>query len=471
MNKLIRLSIRNVNTVAIAAGLCVASQASFVNAAEQADAETLQRQIIEERERLDALEEQLIQLQSNSGDESKASTGDVTSQKAAALPEENLRQLMAAEGRGGPYLDESFKKSIPLVGSPWRFSFGGYAKTDVIHDFSGTGNKQEFTLSSIPVDNNPQEGSYTHMQVSETRFHFETRNTESKHDNSVFIEFDFFDESNPSSTRLRHAYARYGNLLVGQTWTLLSELRQLPLILDFAAGDSILGGRTQQIRWTIPSKDKKFGWAIALENYNDAAIYNPTNVSGKARSDFPRIATGVTKLWDRFIWSTGGSVTQLRFEGNNTASDKTDLGFTATTAGRVYLTPSKGSWLGFGAGYESGSITDVITFANAGIPNAAIDANGELDLAKAWNAQLGLHAVWTHTLSSNFSYAYTKITDVPEAFEQDWIRAGAALHANLIYKYDDQLSLGVEVMHGERENVSGREGNAQRIQLSTFYYF
>ena len=56
-------------------------------------------------------------------------------------------------------------------------------------------------------------------------------------------------------------------------------------------------------------------------------------------------------------------------------------------------------------------------------------------------------------------------------FEPDWIRIGSAIHANLIYKYDNQLSMGMEVMHGVRENVSGRDGDAQRIQFSTFYYF
>lgn len=430
-------------------------------ATEQENMDILERQIEEERQRLDAMEAQLDRLKLPGKAESTHNQDE----------SRNNRQLMAAEGRSDPYFDESFSKSIPLVGSPWRFSFGGYAKTDLIHDFSGTGNKQQFVLGSIPVDGNPSEGSYTHMQVSETRFHFETRNTDSAHENSLFLEFDFFDESNKSSTRLRHAYVRYGKLLAGQTWTLLSELRQLPLILDFAAGDSILGGRTEQLRWTEHSEDKTFGWAVALEKFNDGAIYNPSNLSGSARSDFPRVAAGFTKLWDLVEWSNGAAITQLRFDGAEGVSDSTKLAFTATTAGRVYLDKSAGNWFGFGFGYQTGSIDDVITFANAGVPNAAIDTNGDLDVAKGWNTQLGLHWNWSEKYSSNFSYAYAKMTDVPVVFEQDWIKIGSALHANLIYKYDNQLSLGAEVMTGERENVSGHDGNAQRIQFSTFYYF
>lgn len=423
----------------------------------------LEEQITQERKRLDLLESQLSELKV------QGQAASPTSETSGEEPK--LRQLLAAEGRGDPYLDENFSKSVPLFGSPWRLSFGGYAKTDLIHDFSGTGNKQQFVLGQIPVDDTPSEGSYSHMQVSETRFHFDMRNTKSGHENSVFIEFDFFDEVNKSSARLRHAYVRYGKLLAGQTWTLLSELRQLPLILDFAAGDSILGGRTQQLRWTEHTKDKTLGWAVALEKFDDSAIYNPTDLAGVARSDFPRLSTGMTKLWEWVEWSNGISLTQVRFDGFEGIDDSQELAITATTAGRVYLDASKGNWFGFGFGYQKGSTNDVITFANAGVPNAAIDASGDIELTRGWNTQLGLHLEWNKELSSNFSYAYAKITDVPSAFDPDWIRKGSALHANLLYKFDQQLSVGAEIMHGDRQNVSGRNGDAQRIQFSTFYYF
>jgi hypothetical protein len=156
-------------------------------------------------------------------------------------------QLLAGTGRGDPYVDPDFLESTPLFGSDWRLGFGGYAKVDLLHDFSGTGNEKQLVLATIPVDGDPPPGSYSNLQASETRFHFEVRNTGSKYDNNRFyVEFDFFDEQNPLSVRLRHGYFEYGRLLAGRTWTLLTELRQLPLILDFASGDSILGNRTSR---------------------------------------------------------------------------------------------------------------------------------------------------------------------------------------------------------------------------------
>lgn len=432
----------------------------------------------QQQERLDDMERRLDAADSTASNrlaEPKAEpVRDEADEQVAATVVQN-QQLLAGEGRSDPYTDERFTKSTPLFGSPWRFSFGGYAKLDVLHDFSGTGNEQEFVLSTIPVDGSPQPGSYTQTQISETRFHFESRNLDPAYaSNRLYLEFDFFDEQNQTSTRLRHAYAQYGKLLVGRTWTLLTELRQLPLLLDFAAGDSILGGRTEQIRWTTTAASQTFGWSVALEQFNDGAILNPEGAVGEARSDYPRLTAGFTKLWDRLVWSAGGAVTQLRFDGGDGTKDATDLAFTVTTAGRFYLDSGKQNWLGYGLGYQSGSVTDVITFANGRVPNAAIDRYGNLDLAKSWNTQIGLHWNWNADFSSNFSYAYARLTEVPRLFEQydpDLIRTGSSYHVNLIYTYNPLLSGGLEFMYGNRENVSGRDGDAQRLQFSLFYYY
>ena len=137
----------------------------------------------------------------------------------------------------------------------------------------------------------------------------------------------------------------------------------------------------------------------------------------------------------------------------------------------MYLDRSNQNFLGLGFGYTSGAVTDVITFANGGVPNAVIQSDGDLDVAEAWNTQVGMHWRWNPMFSSNISYAYTRLTRVPELFDPDLIREGYSWHANLIYHYNDVIIAGFEYMYGNRENVSGRDGDAQRVQFSLFYYF
>jgi len=108
----------------------------------------------------------------------------------------------------GSFSDNGFAKSVPMFGSDWRLSFGGYVKLDVLHDFDGTGDKYQFITPTIPVEGapGPEEGSYTTIHARESRYNFEVRNArEGLPFNKAFLEMDFYDESN-TAPRLRHAY-------------------------------------------------------------------------------------------------------------------------------------------------------------------------------------------------------------------------------------------------------------------------
>ncbi len=429
------------------------------------DIKNIEKKIDEQRTILDELENQLDRVAGER--ENKIDKPALPNASSAALILN--RHPDAAIGRGEDFIDPDFSKSVPFFGSDWRFAMGGYAKVDLIHDFSG-GDKHEFVLGSIPVDGSPQPGSFSRLQISETRFNFEMRNTaDGMPYNRVFFEFDFFDKSSPLSPRLRHAYFEYGSLLAGRTWSTLTELRQLPLLIDFAAGDSLYGGRTEQIRWT--ESDGSFNWAVALEAYPDDSIYNPLNLEGTARADLPRLVLRSSYQWDHGIVMIGGAMNQLRFDGAGTQDDTSELGWACVTGGRIYIDPSNRHFFGFGASYGEGTAQDIIAFANGGVPNAALNADGSLELADAWNIQLALHWEWTDKLSSNFNYAIGRLNNVPELYESDYIREGSALHGNIIYEVSDVITSGVEYMVGKRENVSGADDTAERLMMSIFYYF
>lgn len=384
------------------------------------------------------------------------------------------RMPLAGFGRHDPLVDPDFIKSVPLFGSDLRFSLGGYAKTDLIYDFDGNGDQYQFTLGDIPVNGSPPGGSYSKINIRESRTHLEVRNVASPYKNDKFyLEFDFWDGKDQTNFRLRHAYMQVGQLLAGRTWSIITELRALPLILDFAAGDAILGGRTEQIKW---DGDKIFGavdWAIGLESYNDTSILVPDSLedSGQARSKAPRLSGGLSYPWDHGVVSVGGAINQVRFNGKDGLGNASELGWTTVIGSRVYLDPDNRHFLGFNAGYTHGTVQDIIAFANAGTHNAALTEDGELELAAGWNANMGLHLELPGKFSSNLHYAYTKLSDIPELFPADEMAVGWAAHANLMYDWDPHFRVGVEYMWGEREIVSGDDGDDARIQFSTFYFY
>ena len=379
-------------------------------------------------------------------------------------------QPIAGLGRGEEFTDGDFLKSVPLFGSDWRFSFGGYAKVDLIHDFSGSGDPSQFLISQIPVSGTPQPGSYTEFQMRETRFNFEVRNTSpGQPESKFFTEFDFFGGSNDSNPRLRHAYFQYGNLLVGQTWTTLTELRQLPLFLDFAAGDSLFGGRTVQVRWE-QEIDSRFDWAVALEDFDDTGISNPSGLTGTSRSNFPVLAGRIGYNWDHGLIMLGGSVGENRWDGIGATGDDSELRWNIATGSRIYLSDDNTHYLGFGGSYGEGAPRQILTFGNAGTPNAVLDPTGDVVNVTSWNANIGLHLEWTEKFSSNFGFAYARLGSTgllpPTSIQNGW-----AFNGNVIYDFNDQIRVGIELILGEQELVNGRSGTAQRVQTGIFYYF
>ncbi len=381
---------------------------------------------------------------------------------------------LAPLGRGEQLNDPNFKKSVPLFGSDYRFSLGGYAKTDLIFDFDGVGDPYQFLLNEIPVNDSPQGGSYSKLQIRESRTNLEIRNMASPYKiDKFYLEFDFWDGRDNTNFRLRHAYMQFGQLLAGRTWSIITELRALPLILDFAAGDAILGGRSEQIKW---DGDKIFGavdWAVGLEAYDDTRILTPESLDGHglARANAPRLSGGLSYPWDHGVFSVGGAVNEVRFDGAKGYGSESDVGWTAVLGGRVYLDQDNRNFLGFNAGYTDGTVADIIAFANAGTPNAALDENGNLDLAEGWNANMGMHLDLPGKFSSNFHLAYTKLEEIPALFPLDEMAEAWAGHANLIYDVDPRFRVGMEYMWGEKKIVSGDDGDASRLQFSTFYYY
>lgn len=447
--------------------------------------EQMQRELDTLRERDAAREAEQETLIANSGDTSPspdlssiAASGkqgrDIYAPSEAEVQEVLAQMPLAGYGRDVQLIDPDFDKSVPLFGSDFRFSIGGYAKTDLIFDFDGVGDKSQFVLGDIPVNNSPQTGSYSELQIRESRTHLDIRNTGSPYKiDKFYLEFDFFDGKDSTNFRLRHAYMQFGQLLAGQTWTIITELRAMPLILDFAAGDAILGGRSAQIKW---DGDQIFGaldWAIGLESYDDTRIVTPATLDGDglARATAPRLSGGLSYPWDHGVFSAGAAVNEVRWDGTNGVGNESKLGWTTVIGSRVYLDTDNLNFLGFNAGYTHGTVADIIAFSNAGTPNAALEEDGDLDLATGWNANMGLHLELPGPFSSNFHYAFTKLEHIPDLFQPDEMAEAWAAHANLIYDFNPQLRLGVEYMWGERKIVSGDDGDASRLQFSTFYYY
>ncbi|MFG1484914.1 DcaP family trimeric outer membrane transporter [Halobacteriovorax sp. RZ-2] len=365
--------------------------------------------------------------------------------------------------------NKDFPGSWPMFGTDMRMKIGGYFKADIIGDFDGSGDKDQFLISKIPVDGTPEANNdgYFNALIRETRFNFDIRkNTAGEPPQQFFLEMDYFD-TDKTYARVRHAYFVYGKIVVGQTWTNLSELRSLPFMIDFAYGDALYGGRTVQLRWQdqVSSSTR---WAIALEKITEAAIDNPANFNGEAVIQLPSLSARIDlEREDGFIM-LGTQIAQLKWDGQNIGKDATATQWSAVFAGRQYF-GQKRSYFTWNISYGDGAGATILALAGSNA-NATLVADGILKTNKGYSATFGYAFKLTDTLSTNFAIAWTELEKSSQR-PDDAIAGGGVLHVNLIKELASKVSTGVEYMYGVRVNNNDDDGDASRIQAMIKFDF
>jgi len=147
--------------------------------------------------------------------------------------------------------------------SPVIFTFGGYVKADMIHDFDAIGSPDFFDVSTIPTDGS--EGEATRFNVKETRIKLDVKYPEK--DLRAYFEGDFYGSG--SSLRIRCAYVEYKGFLAEQTWSNFMDENIIPSTLDFEKPAAYAFARHRMIRYKHSINDK-MSLGIALEKSNAA---------------------------------------------------------------------------------------------------------------------------------------------------------------------------------------------------------
>lgn len=82
---------------------------------------------------------------------------------------------------------------------------------------------------------------------------------------------------------------------------------------------------------------------------------------------------------------------------------------------------------------------------------------------------VGVHHQWTDALTSNFTFSKLSLEDLAGQ-DLENLRGTTYLAANLIANPYDRVFVGVEYLYGTREDVSGAQGTAHRLQMSFGFF-
>ncbi len=313
-----------------------------------------------------------------------------------------------------------------------KITFGGYIKADVrtiSGDVSSPVTNDDYWIGHGAV---VDDISTTKFSVNETRF-----NAKYVHgDVTGFIEMDFLGGggnqivSNSSHPRLRHAFIKYNNFLVGQTWTTFQNTSSLAEAADFGGPlNASAFIRQGQIRYT------NGGLQLSLENPN-------SDKGDSSQDSIPDVIAKYTFKGDWGNVSVSGLARQLNTVGGNTESA---IGF--GVAGRI-KTFGKDDFRFQVHGGNTGRYVGVV---------AARDLVGE-EAEETTSFMVAYRHFWTDDMRSTVFYGST------DADLANTKRNHVAL--NLFKNYTKQLSFGIEIGNFEMDEISK---SSDYLQFSAKY--
>jgi outer membrane DcaP-like protein len=310
-------------------------------------------------------------------------------------------------------------------------TFGGYFKADYRY-ISGNVAPRDYWIGTGAVLDESQ--SNLNFAVNESRF-----NTKYVHgDVTGYLEMDFYGAAvkggygganevftNSSNPRIRHAFIKYKDLLVGQTWSTFVNTSTFAETADFGGAlNAEAFVRQTQVRYTTGN------WQIAIEN--------PESYGGQRGQD--SIPDAIVRYNIKGDWgnvAVSGLIRQLTTE---LGSEESAFGLGIT--GKIKTYGKDDVRFQFHTG-NTGRYVGVA---------AATDLWGE-KVEDSTSVMVAYRHFWTDTIRSTVFYGNTQ-TDLSDRDRTHW-------GVNIFKSYTKNLSFGFELGNFEMANTLSASGNTR----------
>jgi hypothetical protein len=403
-------------------------------------------------------------------------------EQAAKLPQ-------AAEAATPPQAAEPPKQvlagsmpgSFKIPGTDTSLQIYGNVRVDATYDFGSRSNniKENDWASAVfaqPLETNsanPLRKEQFYATARASRLGIVTTTPSKLGDLEIKLEADFNAPndymgelgSNGTQFRLRHAYGRWGNFLIGQTWSNFIDLRSYPETVDFNPTGDVTLIRQTQLRYTLPLGSSSLAFSVE----------NPESLSsiGALAKDFDRIPDFVVN------WSLNGknahvSARVVTMEYHNDFRSK--RGYALALSGSAGLGPGT-----LVAGIQGGDGIGRYMFNS--ILQGATDTNTDLRLWRALGWHVAFTWPWSSALRSNLivSQTYFDSDDISNAFLRGRLLGVAdelvpnkridQAGVNLMWSITKNVEAGIEYFWGRRTTFNDEEGIQHRINTMIQYNF
>ena len=442
----------------------------------------LKDQVNQSNARIDQLEKELQQARTQQP--AAINTNEPIASTSPPLTTKTNKAVTSDKQPSKPVITAGdIKGTYKIPGTDISLGLGGYVKMDTLINSVSAGHdqlgNQQLLFSQIPVDDSAKEHEQTTFHAKESRLWFKSFTPSNWGDINTYLEMDFFGDAATYTytPRLRHAYGTLGNFLGGQTWTTFLNVSALPESLDAigVSAGAINNFRQPMIRWTQP-----FAWnstpleiQFALESPR-SRVWVPSTLEGNGGPNFvlsddahyPDIVTRLNFNPDWGSLSLATLVRQIRYTQPSTEFQQDSWGGAVNLAGKINTMGLDNIrfMLHYGNG-EGRYVTTSNTFGDA-----ALTADGDMDLIKTYGGMLSYQRWWNKQWRSSVIYGFSG-SEQPSFVNTELTQQVQSLQANLLWSPVKEAMMGVEYIYATRQLIDNRDGALQRIQLSARYNF
>ncbi|WP_100658766.1 DcaP family trimeric outer membrane transporter [Alteromonas flava] len=353
--------------------------------------------------------------------------------------------------------------------------FSGYIKVDAIASnysegslATGNLNRDFYVPALIPVTGN-DEGAQLDIHARQSRFRF-TTNTATEEGDTItgVLEFDMLATPNGNdrissswTPRIRHAFVKYKNWTIGQTWSTFMDVGALPESLDFiGTTDGTIFDRQALVRYTNGA------WEFSAEN--PETTITPFGGGARIVADdniLPDMVARYTFKQDWGYIKVAGLFRQLSYDdGVSIDEDETSIGI--SVSGKVMLGNGDDIRFSVSTGGGLGRYIGLNT-ANGAVINAA----GELEAIDSTGYTIAYRHSWNEQTRSNFMFSALDVDNDTNLTGMSVTESTYSARANLLYSPTKAITVGAEYAFAKRETEGGLEGDMNRLQLSAKYAF
>lgn len=365
-----------------------------------------------------------------------------------------------------------------LNGKPKKeFYTTAWVKMNAFIDFQGIPNESAMHLPSIPTarDSVAADPQY-HADLNQTRLIFATAfQTRRLGEIMSYIETDFYGNGG-GGLRLRHAYARFLNFRIGQTWSGFTDEEAWANITDFDGPATGAWVRSAQVAYFLrPNENQDILFSIEQPLADFSRYLEFDTLIRPARQSVPDFVTHYEIRWPKGHFQIAGVARAIEYKTPNFDSKYLFGGGLNASGSQILFNRDRFIWQVAGG---VGIARYLVSFGGGGW-DAIPDTQGNLEGIPVYGGYVAYEYHWgkderpnkeTSYFSSTFLYGYVRL-DNPLEFPAKTLLTGSYASANIYYNLVPPLNFAVEAIYGFRTDEYESSGDDLRIAFVMEYNF